>query len=78
VSLLEVESLLGRPREHLEFSMWFLREKGYIGRTDDSFFMITAGGVEYVEEAGLGKQMQKLLEHNRAAGSSNGGAGGGT
>jgi curved DNA-binding protein CbpA len=65
VSLLELESLLGRPREHLEFSMWFLREKAFVGRTDDSFFMITAAGVEYVEDSGLGKQMQKLIEHRR-------------
>jgi len=62
VSLLELESLLGRPREHLEFSVWFLREKSLIRRTDDSFFLITADGVEKVEEAGLAQQMQKLLE----------------
>jgi curved DNA-binding protein CbpA len=74
VSLLEMESLLGRPREHLEFSMWFLREKGFIGRTDDSMFLITAEGVEHVEESGLGTEMQKLLDHNRSAGAGNTGS----
>ncbi|MBI3665360.1 MAG: DnaJ domain-containing protein [Acidobacteria bacterium] len=67
VSLLEMESLLGRPREHLEFSMWFLKEKELIGRTEDSGFMITVGGVEYVEDAGLGARMQKLLERGGGA-----------
>ena len=62
IPLLDIESLLGRPREHLEFSMWFLREKELVRRSDDSNFMITANGVDYVEEGGLGTRMQKLLE----------------
>ena len=63
LSLLEVEGLLGLPREHLEFSLWFLKEKKFIVRTDDSHFLITAEGVEHVEEAGIVTRMQKLIEH---------------
>jgi curved DNA-binding protein CbpA len=54
VSPLEVEQLVGRPREHLEFTFWFLKEKGFVVRTDESDYVITVSGVEYLEEAGLG------------------------
>ena len=63
--MFDIESLIGRPREHLEFSLWFLREKKLVQRTDDNFFTITATGVEYVEEHFLESQTQKLLEAPR-------------
>jgi curved DNA-binding protein CbpA len=49
LSLLDVEALTGRPREHLEFSIWFLTQKKYVQRGDDSAVTITADGVEYLE-----------------------------
>jgi curved DNA-binding protein CbpA len=49
MSLLDIETLIGRPREHLEFSIWFLTQKGFIKRGDDSGLTITAEGVEYLE-----------------------------
>jgi hypothetical protein len=51
LSLLDFETLMAIPREHLLFSVWFLKEKRYI-RTDGNFeFEITADGVEYVESS---------------------------
>jgi curved DNA-binding protein CbpA len=48
---LELEQLLGVPREHLEFTAWYLIEKGFIRRgSDSSRLTITAEGVEYLEE----------------------------
>jgi curved DNA-binding protein CbpA len=48
---LELEQLLGVPREHLEFTAWYLIEKGFIRRgADSSRLTITAEGVEYLEE----------------------------
>jgi hypothetical protein len=41
--------LLECPREHLEFSLWFLREKKLVTRADNSRFEITCNGVEAVE-----------------------------
>jgi curved DNA-binding protein CbpA len=35
LSLLDVEQLIGRPREHLEFSVWFLTQKRFVQRGDD-------------------------------------------
>jgi curved DNA-binding protein CbpA len=53
IAMYEIESLLGIPREHLEFSFWFLREKGFLQRTDGGGCSITAVGVEYLDENGL-------------------------
>ena len=49
MSILDVEALIGRPREHLQFSIWFLTQKRFIQRGDDSGLTITAEGVEYLE-----------------------------
>jgi curved DNA-binding protein CbpA len=53
IAMYEVESLLGIPREHLEFSFWYLREKGFLQRTDGGGCSITALGVEYLDANGL-------------------------
>jgi curved DNA-binding protein CbpA len=49
VSLAEVETRMGIPRDYLEFTVWYLTRKGYITRADDSAFTLTADGVDYVE-----------------------------
>jgi curved DNA-binding protein CbpA len=41
--------LLGVPAEHLEFALWFLRERRYILRSDNNRFEITCSGVEEFE-----------------------------
>jgi curved DNA-binding protein CbpA len=46
----DLEELIGRPREHLEFTIWFLLQKKYATRDDNSRLMITADGVEYLEQ----------------------------
>ena len=50
LSLLDLEDLLGCPRDHLQMSLWYLKEKGLIHRTDNGRFSITAEGVDQVEE----------------------------
>ena len=49
ISPLELEKLLAVPREHLEFTTWFLVQKKFVTRSDSSSFVITAEGVEYLE-----------------------------
>lgn len=46
----ELEELLGRPREHLEFTIWYLVQKKLVSRDDSSRLMITADGVDHLEE----------------------------
>jgi hypothetical protein len=45
-----LEGLTGTPREHLEFTTWFLVQKSLLTRTDNSSLSITAAGVEYLEQ----------------------------
>ncbi len=45
----EFAELLGCPVEHLEFSLWFLRERKLIVRGDNNQFEITCNGVEAFE-----------------------------
>lgn len=50
LSLLDLEALSGRAREHLEFTLWYLTQKKYVARSDGSSLSITVEGVEYVED----------------------------
>ena len=49
VSLAEMETLMGFPREYLDFTTWYLRSKKYITREDNSDFALTVLGVDFVE-----------------------------
>jgi curved DNA-binding protein CbpA len=61
MSVLDIEALVGRPREHLEFSIWFLTQKRFVQRGDDSALTITAEGVEYLENNMDGIAQTRLL-----------------
>jgi len=50
LTLLELESLIGRPREHLEFTVWYVIQKKFVVRADNSALTITAEGVDYLEQ----------------------------
>ena len=47
---IELENLLSVPQEHLEFQMWYLKEKQYVERTDRGV-AITALGVDAAESS---------------------------
>jgi curved DNA-binding protein CbpA len=50
LSLLDMESRMSVPREHLEFTVWYLRDKGYACRDESSSeILITSDGVDFVE-----------------------------
>jgi hypothetical protein len=50
MNLHELEDLLGCPREHLEFSLWYLKENGLVTRMDNGRFAVTAKGVDWAEQ----------------------------
>jgi curved DNA-binding protein CbpA len=50
LSQTDLESLTGTPREHLEFTIWFLLQKKLVTRADNMNMSITADGVEYIEQ----------------------------
>jgi curved DNA-binding protein CbpA len=50
LSVLELEALTALPREHLEFTLWYLKEKSFVRRDETtSDFTITSEGVDWVE-----------------------------
>jgi len=49
LSLLEFESMMSLPREHLMFTMWYLKERDCVRQNESSDFVITGEGVDYVE-----------------------------
>ena len=69
VSMLVLAELLGCPLENLEFSNWYLKEKGYIRISESADFSITIAGVDYVEselvKPQTGKQVLSLPEGHR-------------
>jgi curved DNA-binding protein CbpA len=63
LSLLEFESLMSFPREHLMFTIWYLKEKNHIRQDDKSDFLITSDGVDYVEShLPTNKVLYKMLK----------------
>jgi curved DNA-binding protein CbpA len=58
---LDMEQLIGRPREHLEFTFWYLIQRNFVRRTDGSRLVITAEGVDYLEQNYRSVRRQKQL-----------------
>jgi curved DNA-binding protein CbpA len=50
LTLKEMEDMLGVPKEHLEFTLWYLKEGGHIQRGDSGKTLITLKGVDLAEE----------------------------
>lgn len=49
IFLLDLDQLLGTAREHVEFTLWYLQQKQFVQRTENSRLAITAAGVDYLE-----------------------------
>ena len=63
VTLLDVESLMAEPREHLIFTLWYLGEKSCVRRDEQSNYVITAEGIDYVESnLSSNEVLHKLLK----------------
>lgn len=45
----DLAELMGRPREHLQFTIWYLASKRMVMQDDQSKLQITAEGVDYIE-----------------------------
>jgi len=63
VSLLDLEKRMGIPREYLEFTTWYLKNKDYIVVADNSDLTLTVLGVDFVESScSKNPILQKLLD----------------
>jgi DnaJ domain len=57
-SIVELEDMLGIPREHLDFSLWFLKESGLVARTDSGKLSITLKGVMEAETQDIAREAE--------------------
>jgi len=49
ISILELESVMSCAREHLMFTLWYLKEHNCVRQDENSDYVITGAGVDYVE-----------------------------
>ncbi len=61
ISLLVLSELLGCSINNLEFSNWYLKEKGLIKISESADFSITVAGVDYVEKNLLKIETEKYV-----------------
>jgi hypothetical protein len=59
---MELERLSDCPREHLEFHLWYLKAKGWIGRLENGLLAITVEGVDRTNSEHR-RETTKLLTH---------------
>jgi hypothetical protein len=50
LSLLDLEKMMFSAREHLVFTVWYLKDKGHVRQTEDSSYAITSAGIDHVEQ----------------------------
>jgi len=61
MGIMEFEKLLGCPRHHMEFHIWYLKEKNRIRLTDTGEYAITADGVDKMAENDMLLKKDRLL-----------------
>ena len=74
LTIAQLENLMLTPREHLEFGMWYLKQKRLVLADDRSTLTIMCEGIDFIEEnlrGGGDSTLQKLLkpaQENRRSG----------
>jgi curved DNA-binding protein len=63
----DLESLIGRAREQLEFTIWYLTAKKYVTRSDSAELVITAEGVEFLEANYATNTQRRLTPGQKAS-----------
>jgi len=66
---LALERLSGCPPEHIEFHLWYLKEKGWITRMEDGLLSITVSGIDQANMSRSSTATSKLLtdQHTKMA-----------
>jgi hypothetical protein len=62
ISAMELEQRMAFPREYLNFTLWYLRSKGYVSMMEDnSDYALTCAGVDFVETSSAKNQVIREL-----------------
>lgn len=64
MGVMHLQNMLGCPTEHLDFHVWYLKEKGWLQRLENGQLAITASGVEKLAEGDLLLRSDRLLSEN--------------
>ncbi len=64
LSVAQLETLMSTPREDLEFSFWYLKQKRLVLADDRSTMTILCEGIDFIEE-NLPRSGQRLLQPHR-------------
>lgn len=62
-----LEEMLGVPREHLEFPLWYMRKRGLIETLPTGQLAITVDGIDRLRHDGFGLGGPRLLRGDSAA-----------
>src|SRR4029453_5011779 len=62
-----LEKMLGCPRQHLEFPLWYLREHKWIERLESGVLAITVQGVDKLGSEDLSLPANRLIEETSTA-----------
>src|SRR5262245_3557801 len=61
ISYLDLEGLVGQPREHIDFALWYLVQTKSVSRTDGSQITITVDGMDHLETHDILRKRVPLL-----------------
>ncbi len=61
MGIVELEKYLSCPQEHMEFHVWYLKEKDWIRRTESGAWAITADGVDKAVESDRFLRKDRML-----------------
>jgi curved DNA-binding protein CbpA len=64
IGSVELERLSGCPSKHLEFHLWYLKEKGWIRRLENGLLAITVEGVDRANSTHRGTTAKLLTDQN--------------
>ena len=62
ISMTDLEKLIGRAREQLEFTVWYLLQKRFVQRDDQWRLTLTVEGAEFLEESYQTKVQRRRLK----------------
>jgi curved DNA-binding protein CbpA len=66
IAAMQLEGLADCPREHLEFHIWYLKAKGWIGQENGMLF-ITPQGVDHLSSMRISEPTTKQLTYRNVA-----------
>lgn len=71
LGVVTLERMLGCPREHLEFPIWYLKQRGWIERLESGYLAISADGIDKLGSDDLSLPANRLIEEKSMVGTDN-------